>query len=80
MIEIPIPKMGMSTVEVDIVEVMIEPGIRVEVGDPILEVESEKATVVIESEHSGTVIEVLLEEGETREVGDIICRLEPDVG
>ena len=78
MIEIPIPKMGMSTVEVDVIEVMIEPGIRVEVGDPIVEVESEKVTVLIESEHAGTVLEVLLQEGETYEVGDIICRLEPD--
>ena len=78
MIDVHIPKMGMSTVEVDIVEVMIEPGIRVEVGDPVLEVETEKVTTVIESEIAGTVVEVLVEEGGTYEVGDVFCRIEPD--
>lgn len=78
MIDVHIPKMGMSTVEVDISEVMIEPGIRVEVGDPIIEVESEKVTATIYAEHAGTVAEVLVEEGETYDVGHVFCRIQPD--
>lgn len=78
MIDVHIPKMGMSTVEVDIVTVMVQPGARVAVGDSLIEVETEKVSSIIESEHAGTVGEVLVAEGETYEVGHVFCRIEPD--
>jgi pyruvate/2-oxoglutarate dehydrogenase complex dihydrolipoamide acyltransferase (E2) component len=70
--EIRIPKMGMSTVEVDILSVLVKPGDRVEVGQPLVEVESEKATFMVESDVAGTVAEVRVEEEDICEVGDVI--------
>lgn len=72
MTEIHIPKMGMSAVEVDIIAVFVKPGDRIEVGQPLVEVESEKSTFVVESETTGTVAEVLVSEGDLREVGDVV--------
>ncbi len=76
--EVHIPKMGMSTVEVDVMLVMVRPGQRVAAGDPLIEVESEKATFVIEAEVGGTVAEVLVADGDVRNVGDVVLRIEED--
>jgi 2-oxoisovalerate dehydrogenase E2 component (dihydrolipoyl transacylase) len=76
--KIIIPKMGMSTVEVDLTEWFVKTGDKVAVGDPIAEVESEKANFTIESEVSGTITEVLVGLHDTVEVGTAICILETD--
>jgi len=76
--KIVIPKMGMSTVEVDLVNWFVKPGDRVNPGDPIAEVESEKANFTIESEVSGIVREILVDLYETVEVGTVICTVETD--
>lgn len=78
MIDVHIPKFGMSTVEVDVTDIMIQPGDRVAVGDPLVQIETEKALNVIESEHAGVVAEVLVKMDGTYEVGDLICRIQPD--
>lgn len=74
--EVRLPKMGMSTVEVDIIELNVEVGSRVVAGTPLLEVEGEKSSFTVEASGPGTVIEILAEEGDTRNVGDIVLRIE----
>lgn len=76
--DVHIPKMGMSTVEVDVLRVLVSPGERVGAGDVLVEVESEKANYEIEAEVGGTVTEVLVKEGDVKEVGDVIARIEED--
>lgn len=78
MIEVRVPKFGMSTVEVDIMAVLVRAGDHVNVGDPLVEIESEKATMVVQSEHAGVVCEVLVAQDDISNVGDVICRLDPD--
>ena len=77
MIDVQIPKMGMSTVEVDIVAVHVAPGDRVERDSIIVEVQSEKANYEVEAGTAGIVKEVLVREGEEAKVGDVVVRLEP---
>ena len=77
MIDIRIPKLGMSAVEVDVTAVHVRPHDDVKAGSPIAEIESEKLTFVIESEHDGLIVEVLAAPGDVRHVGDVIARLEP---
>jgi pyruvate/2-oxoglutarate dehydrogenase complex dihydrolipoamide acyltransferase (E2) component len=76
-IDVRIPKMGMSTVEVDVIRVHVTPGQRVAKGEVVVEVESEKANYEIEAEADGTVVEVLVLEGEEAKVGDVVVRIEP---
>lgn len=78
MIDIHIPKMGMSTVEVDVIAIPIASGTHVEVGDPLLEVESEKVEMTIDSEVAGTIREVFVVVDGTYEVGHVFCTIEPD--
>jgi 2-oxoglutarate dehydrogenase E2 component (dihydrolipoamide succinyltransferase) len=74
--EVQIPKMGMSTVEVDIIRVLVTPGQRVDAGEPVVEIESEKANYEIEAGVTGVVAEVLVAEGDLCEVGDVVVRIE----
>ncbi|HUY71008.1 MAG TPA: biotin/lipoyl-containing protein [Gaiellaceae bacterium] len=76
MIDVHIPKAGMSTVEVDVVSVLVAPGDLVEPTTVLIEVESEKATFGVESGHAGTVREVLVREGDPANVGDVVVRIE----
>lgn len=75
MIDVHIPKMGMSTVEVEILEVMVEVGDRVGVGDSVVEVEGDKATFEVEAGTDGVVAEILVSAGQECAVGDVVVRI-----
>ena len=77
MIDVQIPKMGMSTVEVDIVAVLVTPGDRVAANSVVVEVQSEKANFEVEAGTAGIIKEVLVQEGDEAKVGDVVARLEP---
>lgn len=72
MTNVHVPKAGMSTVEVDVTAVLVRPGDRVETGQPVIEVESEKSTFEIESQVPGVVAEVRVSVGDVCEVGDVV--------
>ena len=77
MIDVQIPKMGMSTVEVDVVAVHVTAGDRVEAATIVVEVQSEKANFEVEAGAAGVVREVLVREGDEAKVGDVVVRVEP---
>ena len=70
-----IPKMGQEDSEVEIMSIKVKVGDRVEVGDPIVEIESEKATTVLEAEEPGVINEILMNEGDVGQIGDVFCRI-----
>ena len=75
MYELTIPKMGMDTTEVEILKLMIKKGDNINKGDPIAEIEFEKATTIIESEVSGSVEEIFCKEGDIVNVGSVIASI-----
>ncbi len=70
--EIRIPKLGMDTTECDVKAWLVKVGDRVAVGAPLLEVETEKADVVIEAEVAGVVAEIRAPGGQTVPVGAVV--------
>jgi 2-oxoglutarate dehydrogenase E2 component (dihydrolipoamide succinyltransferase) len=80
MIDVHIPKMGMSTVEVEILAVMVAVGDRVASGDSVVEVEGDKATFEVEAGADGVVAEILVAAGQECEVGDVVARIDPGAG
>lgn len=78
MIDVNIPKMGMSTVDVDIIAVLVAVGDHVDEGDLLLEVEGEKSSFEIPAPVAGTVRDICVAIGNVAEVGDVVVRLEPD--
>ena len=73
--EICIPKLGMSVTEMTLTEWMFGDGDRVEKGDIIYTVETDKSTTEVEAQDSGT-IRVTGTEGEVYQVGDLIGSIE----
>lgn len=53
-------------------------GDRVERGEPIVEVETDKATIEMEATQSGTLVEIVAGPGEEVSVGAVIGYLEAD--
>jgi pyruvate/2-oxoglutarate dehydrogenase complex dihydrolipoamide acyltransferase (E2) component len=78
MYELTVPKMGMDTTEVEILKWMIKVGDSIKKGDPVAEIEFEKATTEIEAEVSGVVEEILFKEGDIVNVGSVIARIKND--
>ncbi|OFW54193.1 MAG: hypothetical protein A2163_07485 [Actinobacteria bacterium RBG_13_35_12] len=76
--ELTVPKMGMDTTEVEILKWIVKVGDNVKKGDPVAEIEFEKATTEIESEVSGVIEEILFKEGDIVDVGSVICRIKND--
>jgi pyruvate/2-oxoglutarate dehydrogenase complex dihydrolipoamide acyltransferase (E2) component len=76
--DVRIPKMGMSTVEVEVVTVLVAVGERVTAEQVVVEVEGEKATVEVLAEKAGVVSEVLVAVGDERNVGDVVVRIDED--
>jgi len=71
-----LPELGENIDSGDLVRLMISPGVRVAEGQPIMELETDKAVVEVPSSVSGVVREVKVKEGQKVRVGDVIFTLE----
>jgi pyruvate dehydrogenase E2 component (dihydrolipoamide acetyltransferase) len=73
--ELTMPKLSDSMADAVIVKWLKSPGDGFRRGDALLEVETDKATVVYEAEEDGTLAAILVPEGGTASVGQPIARL-----
>nr|WP_276536967.1 2-oxoglutarate dehydrogenase complex dihydrolipoyllysine-residue succinyltransferase [Oceanobacillus caeni] len=74
--EIKIPELAESITEGTIAEWLVKVGDKIEKGDPIVELETDKVNVEVNSDFSGVITEVLQEEGNDVAVGDVIAKLD----
>jgi len=71
-----LPELGEGIDAVDISEVLIKPGDNVAENDPVLVLESEKATMEIPADHDGKIVEVFIEPGTQLSPGAAIYSIE----
>jgi pyruvate dehydrogenase E2 component (dihydrolipoamide acetyltransferase) len=74
--EFRLQELGENISEGDLVRLMIAPGTKVSEGQPVMELETDKAVVEVPSSVSGTVNEVKVKEGERIKVGQVIFTLQ----
>src|SRR5699024_10664213 len=74
--EIKIPELAESITEGTIAEWLVQPGDKVEKGDPVVELETDKVNVEVNSDYAGVIVEVLAEEGDDVSVGDAIAKVD----
>ncbi|MFL2565992.1 MAG: 2-oxoglutarate dehydrogenase complex dihydrolipoyllysine-residue succinyltransferase [Schleiferiaceae bacterium] len=74
-LEMKVPSPGESISEVEIAEWLVETGDYVEKDQAIAEVDSDKATLELPAEVSGT-IEILYEPGDVIGVGEVVCKID----
>jgi pyruvate dehydrogenase E2 component (dihydrolipoamide acetyltransferase) len=73
--EVTVPDIGDFS-DVEIIEVHVAPGDELRAEDPMITLESDKATMDVPSPMAGTVAEVLVKNGDTVSEGDVILTLE----
>ncbi|WP_085992842.1 2-oxoglutarate dehydrogenase complex dihydrolipoyllysine-residue succinyltransferase [Oceanobacillus senegalensis] len=74
--EIKIPELAESITEGTIAEWLVKKGDKVEKGDAIVELETDKVNVEVNSDFSGVITEILQDEGDDVAVGDVIGKID----
>jgi pyruvate dehydrogenase E2 component (dihydrolipoamide acetyltransferase) len=74
--EFRLPELGENIEQGDLVRIMISVGAKVSEGQPVIELETDKAVVEVPSSVSGVVKEICVKEGEKLKVGQVIFTLE----
>jgi pyruvate/2-oxoglutarate dehydrogenase complex dihydrolipoamide acyltransferase (E2) component len=75
-VEVTMPQMGVSIAEGTVVEWKKKPGDTVEADEPLLEISTDKAESELPAPAAGRLAEVLIEVGQTVEVGTVLARIE----
>jgi 2-oxoglutarate dehydrogenase E2 component (dihydrolipoamide succinyltransferase) len=73
--EIKVPSLGESVTEAVVSKWLKKPGEAVALDDPVVELETDKATLEIGASAAGTLAETLVEEGASVAVGAVIARI-----
>jgi pyruvate dehydrogenase E2 component (dihydrolipoamide acetyltransferase) len=74
--EFKLPELGENISQGDLVRLMIAPGTKVAEGQPVMELETDKAVIEVPSSVGGIVKDVKVKEGEKIKVGQVIFTLE----
>ena len=80
LIEFKLPELGENISQGDLVRLMVEPGAKVDAGQSVMELETDKAVVEVPSSVSGTVQEIRVKEGEKIKVGQVIFTVDGNDG
>jgi pyruvate/2-oxoglutarate dehydrogenase complex dihydrolipoamide acyltransferase (E2) component len=76
LMDVTMPQMGVSIAEGTVIEWKKQPGDAVEADEPIVEISTDKAESEVPAPATGRLKEVLVEAGETVDVGTVIARIE----
>jgi len=75
-IEFKLPELGENIEQGELVRLMISPGSKVSEGQPVMELETDKAVVEVPSSVTGVVKDIRVKQGEKIKVGQVIFTLE----
>jgi pyruvate dehydrogenase E2 component (dihydrolipoamide acetyltransferase) len=79
-VEVPMPQMGESIAEGTVSVWLKKVGDTVERDEPIMEISTDKVDAEIPSPTAGTLVEIVVQEGETVEVGTVVAYVETEAG
>ena len=78
--EFTLPELGENIAAGDVVRVLVSPGDTIAKDQPVLELETDKATIEVPSSVAGTVGEVRVKAGEKVKVGQVVLTLVDGAG
>src|SRR4051794_10035261 len=73
--DVTMPRLSDSMEEGTILKWIVEEGGEVKRGEPLCEIETDKANMTYEADTDGVLIEIVVPEGETVELGEVIARI-----
>ena len=80
MTEFKLPELGENIDQGDLVRLLVAPGANIAEGQPVMELETDKAVIEVPSSVSGTVKEVRVKEGDKLKVGQVIFTVDNGAG
>src|SRR5881397_3018819 len=73
--DVMMPRLSDSMEEGTVLKWIVQQGGEVKRGEPLVEIETDKANKTYEADTDGVLIEVLAQEGETLAIGQVIARI-----
>src|SRR5262245_30890731 len=76
--EFKLPELGENIESANVVKILVAVGDKIEKDQPVMELETDKATIELPSSVSGTVSKILVQEGGKASVGEVVLTVESD--
>ncbi len=76
-LQVVVPQLGESVVEARVARWLKKEGDRVSVGEPVVELETEKIDLEVGADQSGVLSKIVRQEGEDVQVGELLAEITP---
>jgi pyruvate dehydrogenase E2 component (dihydrolipoamide acetyltransferase) len=73
--DVTMPRLSDSMEEGTVLKWLVEEGGEVKRGEPLVEIETDKANMTYEADADGVLVEVVAKEGDTLPIGEVIARI-----
>jgi pyruvate dehydrogenase E2 component (dihydrolipoamide acetyltransferase) len=73
--DVTMPRLSDSMEEGTVLKWLVDEGGEVKRGEPLVEIETDKANMTYEADTDGTLIEIIAQEGDTLAIGEAIARI-----
>ena len=73
--DVTMPRLSDSMEEGTVLKWLIEEGGEVKRGEPLVEIETDKANMTYDADSDGVLVEIVAEEGDTLPIGEVIARI-----
>jgi pyruvate dehydrogenase E2 component (dihydrolipoamide acetyltransferase) len=73
--DVVMPRLSDSMEEGTVLKWLVAPGGEVKRGEPLVEIETDKANMTYDSDADGVLVEVVAQEGDTLPIGEVIARI-----
>ncbi len=77
-VQLKVPDLG-DFADVEVIEILVSPGDVVAVEDPLITLETDKASMDVPAEQAGTIVSVDVKVGDRLSQGDVVVSIEPSV-
>jgi pyruvate dehydrogenase E2 component (dihydrolipoamide acetyltransferase) len=73
--DVTMPRLSDSMEEGTVLKWLVDEGGEVKRGEPLVEIETDKANMTYDADSDGTLIEIVAQEGDTLAIGEVIARV-----
>jgi pyruvate dehydrogenase E2 component (dihydrolipoyllysine-residue acetyltransferase) len=73
--DVTMPRLSDSMEEGTVLKWLIEEGGEVKRGEPLVEIETDKANMTYDADSDGVLVEIVAQEGDTLPIGEVIARI-----
>ena len=73
--DVTMPRLSDSMEEGTVLKWLVDEGAEVKRGEPLVEIETDKANMTYDADTDGVLVEIVAQEGDTLPIGEVIARI-----